>query len=92
VGRTKLKYVVSLVDCRQLERFLLTKLSTLDALDIMLLICFVKDIVLSSVLLLVYIFQCVILNSVTCKQRAKGPITLQCDTFLISLASVYTIP
>jgi len=49
VGQTRLRYVLSLVDFRQLERFLYTKLSILDAFDMVVFICAVKDIVLSRI-------------------------------------------
>ena len=49
VGHPRLRYTDSLVDWRQLERFLLMKLSTLDALGTVLFICEIKDIVLSSI-------------------------------------------
>jgi len=49
VGQKRLWYAASLVDCRQLDRFLFTKLRTLDTLDTVLFICAVKDIGLSSI-------------------------------------------
>ena len=50
VGWTRLRYALSLADFRQLERFLFTKLSILDAFNMMVFICVVKYIVLSRIM------------------------------------------